>query len=188
MGKLHKSLRCVNRVYHGRLRLLTGSIMLQEEAEHFTRLNIKRGRSLMYHMRKRVYPERGTVMVFPRSMKFRAMGSRMNRLWLLRHLMDGGCIQEIHLQTATWVAQMFKPGEINIWKDSTFAAYKTLCEPELFPSSRLITLPEGGGKINLFASGKAICMGKRFTKRHSVYNILRGVRKYINTQIYFTPL
>lgn len=180
MGRLFNSLKCVNRVYHGHLRPMIGNIMLQEEASYFTQPNVKRRRCPMRHIYKRVYPKRGTLLLFPRSMKFRAMGSKMNRRWLLRHLLDGDCIREIHLQTATWVGRLFNPGEINVWKDSSFVGYKTMCEPELFPCSRLITIPGGGGKVNLFASGKVVCLGKRFTSRWSVYIILRNLKKYIN--------
>lgn len=104
-------------------------------------------------------------------MKFRAMGKGMSRRWLRKTFK----LDEIHFQSATWVAQL-PIQQLKVEDDSKFSKYWSSCEPELFPGSRLVGVNgPHGAKINLFHSGKCVCLGKLFHKRHDVHNILSTV-------------
>lgn len=164
---LQQSICPTNKVYRGMLKPTSlESMLVQQELKKFTPL-------IKPRMLKRRYHKRGTVLVFLTTLKFRAMGPGMTPCWLERQFLGGGQVCGApQLQTATYVANMGR--FFNILDDGVFVAYKTCCEPELFPGARLISLPSetGGGKVNVFASGKCVCLGKRFKNRQDVYTVL----------------
>lgn len=199
---------CVNRVYYGRLASHKGSEWMQSNVTTFTPMGVRARRHqqcnharTLSHIRKRIYPNRGTLLVFPKSMHFRAMGRGMRRGWLRREL--GEAALDIHLQTITWVANIATTSpnptsqpqyNINVYNDRVFTglAWRTICEPELFPSSRLIipgsfgggdkiTSSEvGGAKINLFPSGKCVFMGRYFRRASRVHKCIEYLHANIN--------
>ena len=148
--------RKVNRVYRGRLS------SRQNRLDGFLPI------PSAPHILKRVFPKRGTILIFPSSMKYRAMGKHMSRRWLCSKFK----VKSIHFQSATWVATT--KYRIPVDDDSCFTGFRSLCEPELFPGSRLISL-YGGAKVNLFNSGKCICLGKLFHRRETVVKILSSL-------------
>lgn len=84
----------------------------------------------------------------------------------------------LHFQTATWTAELpYSEGGIRIDDDSLFSNYWSLCEPELFPGSRLIGVQGGykGAKVNIFNSGKCVCLGKRFRHKNDVACMLNDI-------------
>ena len=100
-------------------------------------------------------------------MKFRAMGKRVSKRWLKRHFK----FTSLHFQSATWTAKLERVPKID--DDSLFQQYWSLCEPELFPGSRLIGVHgRKGAKINLFNSGKCVCLGKLFRSKNIVEYVL----------------
>ena len=106
------------------------------------------------------------------TLNFRAMGKHPNRKWLHRKLN----VKSLHFQSATWVADIGHP--IKVDDDALFEGYCSLCEPELFPGSRLISLKEGA-KVNVFNSGKCIFLGKYFRTEPYVYHVLSKLAKNI---------
>ena len=106
------------------------------------------------------------------TLNFRAMGKRPNKKWLYRKLN----VKNLHFQSATWVADLGHC--IKVEDDALFEGYHSLCEPELFPGSRLISL-SGGAKVNVFNSGKCIFMGKYFRTKFNVLHVLSNLVKNI---------
>jgi len=153
-------IRKVNRVYRGRL----SSKQKSFKGFHVIPTNP--------HILKRVFPNRGTVLVFPTTMRYRAMGKRVSKRWLCSKLK----VKSVHFQSVTWVANMGRA--IPVDDDSCFTEFKSLCEPELFPCSRLITINEGT-KINMFHSGKCICLGKFFRRKETVASVLLSLFNHI---------
>jgi len=100
------------------------------------------------------------------------MGKHPSRKWLQSKLN----VKSLHFQSATWVANVGHP--IKVENDALFEGYRSLCEPELFPGSRLISL-NGGAKVNVFNSGKCIFMGKYFRTESNVRYVLSNLVKNI---------
>lgn len=98
-------------------------------------------------------------------MKFRGMGKRITKKWLRKMLN----VKTIKFQSATWVANVGH--SIKVHDDQLFSKWRSICEPELFPGSRLISYKDGA-KINVFNSGKCVCLGKLFRSRDIVFDAL----------------
>lgn len=104
----------------------------------------------------------GTILVFP-SGKFRAMGKNMTPAFIMDNLPVSG---KILFQGATYSGAFNK--RLNLLQLSEKIKYRTMYEPELF-NSLSIYLPDGGGIINLFPSGKYVCMGSAPQNKFAYY-------------------
>jgi len=98
------------------------------------------------------------------------MGKFISKKWLRSIL----ATKNIKFQSATWLANVGH--SINVNRDEKFKSHWSLCEPELFPGSRLIGVKgRKGAKVNIFNSGKCICMGKYFRSKTNVVNVLSNL-------------
>mgnify|MGYP001819496989 CR=1 FL=1 len=98
----------------------------------------------------------------------------MSKKWIRKVLN----VKSLHFQSATWVADIGVGVKVN--DDGKFTRFWSLCESELFPGSRLIGIKGPiGAKINVFNSGKCICMGRLFRHKRTVYDALVNVSQNI---------
>lgn len=153
--QIHK---CVNRIFRGQISF---------GGKEFKRIldNVKHPQlTVQYHnykphMHTIRLPKQWTVLLFP-SGRFRIMGKNIYRPhhivnYLTNCISHSQITRDLDLQSETFVLTFHR--KINLYKYS-FASRYSDYEPEIFPSLRLkLWSPI---MVNLFASGKAVVMGR----------------------------
>ena len=149
-------MRLVNANFHGRVSSLNAI-----HWDDYVLLHATKPRLL-----KKTIPDKGIILLFPSSGKFRAMGGNMTPLTVQENIpvdADG-----VRFQGATFTGSASKRLNLIHLHHLLTTSYKCFYEPELF-NALTIYLPDNGGIVNFFASGKYVAMGSAPTSKFIYY-------------------